>query len=112
MKTTQNHMLLIALLYLISNVSCEKTKDENVEPDYLKYKLIAWNSLNSSEQAIVTHEWNEAEAMPINNPDNITDRVVLVVFHTNMEALTCPINVYVDLETRAVIYPKNIMLCD
>lgn len=112
MKTFQNQRLLVALLCLLISVSCEKSDDENVEPNYLKYKLIAWNSLSQSAQAIVTHEWNEAEAMLINNPDDITDRVILVVFHTTMDALTCPIYVYVDLETRNVICPKNVMLCN
>jgi hypothetical protein len=112
MKSIQNSMLLTALFCLIITVSCGKDKDESAEPDYQKYKLVAWNSLSASEQAIVTHEWKEAEAILTKNPDDNADRIVLVVFHTTMDALLCPINVYVDLESQEVIYPENIMLCD
>jgi hypothetical protein len=106
-KNASKVFLILSLLI----ISCDKDKEEQVEIDYLKFKLIAWNSLSPSTQKIVLHDWKEAEAIITKNPD-YNENVIVVIFHTPYDFLTCPISVYVDIETEEVIHPKNIPLCD
>lgn len=103
-------MFLMSFLVLTLN-SCKKDKGSE-EPDYMEYKEIAWNSLSEAYQTKVLHDWQDAEATLTTNPDDHNDAVVVVVFHTTLDAVLCPISVYVDYENKVVIHPKNIYLCD
>lgn len=106
-------LLIYSMITVISvSISCTKDKEDISEIDLLKYKKIAWNSLLESQQEIVLHEWFEADASVVKNPDNINENVVLVLFHTPYDALTCPIRVYVAIKSEMVIYPENIELCN
>jgi hypothetical protein len=102
--------IALSIIILLMTFSCEK---EIKDIDYIKLKYIAWNSLSPALQKTVVHNWRDAEAVKIKNPDNYED-IVLVVFHTIYDALTCPISVYVDIKTEKVICPKNIkkVLCN
>jgi len=108
-QTAISSMLLWTILYL-TVVTCDKGNEE-VQIDFLKFKQIAWNSLSESEQEMVLHDWIEAEASLTQNP-NAGEDVILVIFHTPYDALTCPIRVFIDIETEKVIYPENIPKCN
>jgi hypothetical protein len=84
--------------------------EEQGEIDYLTFKQIAWNSLSPASQETVLHDWKDAEAIMSKNPDNNED-VIIVIFHTPYDALTCPISVYMDIQTGEVICPENIPSC-
>jgi NADPH-dependent 7-cyano-7-deazaguanine reductase QueF len=103
--------MTICILLSMLIFSCKKDPDEQGGIDYMKFKRIAWNSLSQETKNIVLHDWRDAETIKTKNPDNNED-VVIVVFHTPNDALTCPISVYVDIKTEEVIYPENIFLCD
>jgi hypothetical protein len=99
------------LVFLIVLLSCKNDKIDPDDIDLMKFREIAWNSLYPETQAIVLHSWQEAEAVFAENPDDGSD-VIIVIFHTPNDALTCAISVYVDIESEEVIYPENRLLCD
>jgi hypothetical protein len=99
------------ILLSVLIISCGKGKELDAE-DYMKFRLIAWNSIETGTREIITHEWKDAEVSRIRNPDNEKEDVMLVDFHTPYENLTCPIYVYVDIKTEEVFYPKNVLVCD
>lgn len=101
-------MLWMLLSFII--FSCDKDKEQS-EIDYFKFKEIAWNSLAPASKEIVLHDWIDAEAVMTKNPDSNKD-VIMVFFHTPYDALTCPISVYVDIDTEEVIYPENRLKCN
>lgn len=112
-KNVKVQLILVMITLIIAGISCTKDKEEKIsEIDLLKYKRIAWNSLSESDQGIVLHEWDEADASVVKKPDNTNEDVVLVLFHTPYDALTCPIRVFIVIKTETVIYPENIALCD
>ena len=111
MNRNKNYLFFLGILLSFLFITCDKENEEKKDIEYLKFKQIAWNSLSTASQESVTHDWKDAEAKTTKNPDNDED-VVLVVFHTIYDALTCPISVYIDIETEEVIFPENILLCD
>lgn len=98
-------LLLTSLSFLTP--SCEKDNDLS-KADLLKFKEIAWNSLNDSEQKFVTVNWQDANAKVIKNPDNDTEDIVLVSFQTTVSDLTGPLNVFIHIKTEEVFQPKNL----
>jgi len=107
MNRSKIPLLILGIIIPFIIFSCDK--DQN-EIDYLKFKEIAWNSLSPATQDIVLHDWQDAEASLTKNPDNNKD-VIVVIFHTPYDALTCAIAVYIDLESEEVIYPENVPRC-
>lgn len=95
--------ILSWMLFFLIILSCDKDNKELVT-DYLKYKEVAWNSLSPETHEIVLHHWRDAEATITKNPDS-SELVIVVIFHTPYDALTCAISVYVDILTEEVIYP-------
>ena len=107
MKSVKYRIFFTAIVSVLFLTACLDIKDSE-EIDLNAYKLIAWNSLTIEAQQTVTHDWQEAEASIIQNPDDVKKNIVLVVFHTINDILTCPIHIYIRIDTKEIYDPQNI----
>lgn len=121
-------MFFLFLILVITFISCSEKSNFLLPVDKMEYRKIAYDSLSDEEKGTLTTDWKEAEVKQGNYlfKDNInwivfdsenkfgfalmkTDVVlindqplVLVIFHTNIDALLGPIALIIDPGTKEI----------
>lgn len=121
-------MFFLFLILVITFISCSEKSNFLLPVDKMEYRKIAYDSLSDEEKGTLTTDWKEAEVKQGNYlfKDNInwivfdsenksgfalmkTDIVlindqplVLVIFHTNIDALLGPIALIIDPGTKEI----------
>lgn len=121
-------MFFLFLILVITFISCSEKSNFLLPVDKMEYRKIAYDSLSDEEKGTLTTDWKEAEVKQGNYlfKDNINwivfdsenkfgftlmktnvvlindQPLVLVIFHTNIDALLGPIALIIDPGTKEI----------